>query len=141
MITVDWQTLNTAKVSGTLHDWTEAELAPQLDSMTAPALDRLAYGAVLLDRQGTILRCNRQAGHWLGSAPEVLCGRNLFSAVAPSLQSLRVYFPATRTAPRFAALQVEHEYALPPETKPLRVRVHLRRAAGCDNTWLLLRLL
>ncbi len=65
--------------------------AEELSGMTREELDALPYGAIKLDRQGTILSYNASEARLSGRTPESVIGRNFFTEVAPCTQVREFY--------------------------------------------------
>lgn len=54
-----------------------------IDRMPAEELDRLPFGAIQLDHEGTILTYNARESEISGRSRESVLGRNFFTEVAP----------------------------------------------------------
>jgi photoactive yellow protein len=55
----------------------------RIDEMSAQELDALPFGAIRLDRDGTILSYNMTESKLTGRDPKRVVGRNFFRDVAP----------------------------------------------------------
>ncbi len=55
----------------------------QIDRMSAEELDSLPFGAIRLDKNGTILNFNMTESKLTGRDPKRVIGRNFFTEVAP----------------------------------------------------------
>jgi photoactive yellow protein len=61
-----------------------------LSKMSATDIDKLAFGAVELDRTGKIIRYNAAEGEITGRDPRAVIGRNFFTDVAPCTNTPRL---------------------------------------------------
>ena len=109
--------------------------AEELSAMTREQLDALPYGAIKLDRRGTILSYNASEARLSGRDPEHVVGRNFFTEVAPCTQVREFY-------DRFLELvdhrAVNHEFdftfAFDP---PMQVHIVLLYERREDAVWVL----
>ena len=67
----------------------KADIDNVLSKMSSHDIDKLAFGAVELDRNGTVLRYNAAEGAITGRNPATVLGKNFFREWLPAPPSLR----------------------------------------------------
>lgn len=101
-------------------------------------LDRVAFGAIQLDKDGTILKYNAAEGDITGRDPSEVIGKNFFRAVAPCTN--RPEFKG-----RFLEgvkndnLNTLFEYVFDHDMKPTKVKVHMKKALSGGSYWVFVK--
>jgi photoactive yellow protein len=109
-----------------------------LAGMATTDVDRLAFGAIELDRTGKILRYNAAEGQLTGRDPKSVIGRNFFTEVAPCTNrpAFRGQFDSGVAS---GALNVMFSYTFDYDMKPTQVKVHMKKAMGNDSFWVFVK--
>lgn len=101
-------------------------------------VNKLMYGAVELDSEGTILRYNEAESELTGRRPEDVIGRNFFNDVAPCTRTDEFsgrFFEGVRTG-EFNAV---FEYVFDHEMEPTKVRIMMIKSITKETYWLLIK--
>ena len=103
--------------------------------MSPGEIDHLAFGAIQLDRFGTILAFNETESTLTGRRRVDVVGRNFFSEVAPCCNKpgFRGVFEAGVKAGR---LNVIIDYVFDYKMNPTRVKVHMKTSVLGDSYWM-----
>lgn len=110
------------------------DLARQLDSMTLEARDELAFGLVLLDREGKVRFYNRTEARQSGFGERRTVGREFFRSIAPCMDTEEIRGRITRAlADGTFDLELGHTGDFEDPTRLLRVRA---MSAAAGGTWL-----
>jgi len=116
----------------------KADIENVLARMDGAALDKLAFGAVELDAQGTVLRYNATEGAITGRDPKAMIGKNFFTDVAPCTN--RAEFKGVFDAGvRANNLNTLFEYTFDHQMRPTRVQVHMKRAISANSYWVFVK--
>ena len=109
-----------------------------LNRMAEKDIDKLAFGAIELDRNGTVLRYNAAEGAITGRNPAQVIGKNFFRDVAPctSKPAFKGVFDA---GVRGDNLNTLFEYVFDYEMKPTKVKVHMKKALSGGNFWIFVK--
>ena len=109
-----------------------------LNRMAEKDIDKLAFGAVELDRNGTVLRYNAAEGAITGRNPALVIGKNFFRDVAPctSKPAFKGVFDA---GVRSDNLNTMFEYVFDYQMKPTKVKVHMKKALSGGNFWIFVK--
>lgn len=109
-----------------------------LNRMAEKDIDKLAFGAVELDRNGTVLRYNAAEGAITGRNPADVIGKNFFRDVAPctSKPAFKGVFDA---GVRGDNLNTMFEYVFDYQMKPTKVKVHMKKALSGGNFWIFVK--
>jgi len=109
-----------------------------LNRMAEKDIDKLAFGAIELDRNGTVLRYNAAEGAITGRNPAQVIGKNFFRDVAPctSKPAFKGVFDAGVRADNLNTL---FEYVFDYEMKPTKVKVHMKKALSGGNFWIFVK--
>lgn len=113
---------------------TPALILERIDGLTNGELDALPFGAIQLDREGTILQFNEYEANLSNRrAPETV-GRNFFTDVAPCT-NVREFQGRFREGLEMGALNVTFDYRFAFKHAPRNVRVTLFYSAPTDTVW------
>ncbi len=109
-----------------------------LNRMAEKDIDKLAFGAIELDRNGTVLKYNAAEGAITGRNPAAVIGKNFFRDVAPctSKPAFKGVFDA---GVRADDLNTMFEYVFDYQMKPTKVKVHMKKALSGGNFWIFVK--
>ena len=109
-----------------------------LNRMAEKDIDKLAFGAIELDRNGTVLKYNAAEGAITGRNPAAVIGKNFFRDVAPctSKPAFKGVFDAGVRADN---LNTMFEYVFDYQMKPTKVKVHMKKALSGGNFWIFVK--
>ena len=109
-----------------------------LNRMAEKDIDKLAFGAIELDRNGTVLKYNAAEGAITGRSPAAVIGKNFFRDVAPctSKPAFKGVFDA---GVREGNLNTMFEYVFDYQMKPTKVKVHMKKALSGGNFWIFVK--
>lgn len=98
----------------------------------------LPFGAVLLDRKGTILKYSKSESKIAGRNAGDVIGKNFFSDVAPCSKGKKIhhqFLEYARSGDVNCVLDYEFDYKM----DPTKVRIHLKSTAGGDQCWMFVK--
>lgn len=109
-----------------------------LDKMSPGEIDKLAFGAIELDKTGTILKYNSAEGAITGRNPADVIGKNFFRDVAPctSKASFKGVFDA---GVKDGNLNTMFEYVFDYNMKPTKVKVHMKQSINGQSYWIFVK--
>jgi len=109
-----------------------------IDRMSVAELDALPFGAIRLDKDGTIVSYNMTESRLTGRDPKRVIGRNFFTDVAPctNVQSFAGRF---REGVSKGDMHVIFPYRFDFEMAPRDVTVTLFYAKASDTAWVFVR--
>lgn len=118
--------------------FTKADIDNVLNRMAEKDIDKLAFGAVELDKDGTVVRYNAAEGAITGRSPAAVIGKNFFREVAPctSKPAFKGVFDA---GVRNGDLNTMFEYVFDYQMKPTKVKVHMKKALSGGNFWIFVK--
>ena len=116
----------------------KANIENALKNMTADQINDLPFGAIELDRVGTILRYSTVEGEITGRDPKAVIGKNFFSDVAPCTNTPRFRGEFDRGVQE-NHLETMFEYVFDYEMKPTKVKVHMRKGIMGDTYWVFVK--
>ncbi|WP_325170137.1 photoactive yellow protein [Noviherbaspirillum pedocola] len=116
----------------------KADIDNVLAKMKTGDIDKLAFGAVELDKNGTVLKYNAAEGAITGRDPKSVIGKNFFRDVAPctSKPAFKGVFDAGVRANDLNSL---FEYVFDYQMKPTKVKVHMKKALSGDTFWIFVK--
>lgn len=116
----------------------KSDIENTLGKMSSGEIDKLAFGAIELDKEGKILKYNSAEGAITGRNPAEVIGKNFFRDIAPctSKASFKGVFDAGVKA---GDLNTMFEYVFDYQMKPTKVKVHMKRAISGDTFWILVK--
>lgn len=116
----------------------KADIDNVLGKMKDGDIDKLAFGAVELDKNGTILKYNAVEGAITGRNPASVIGKNFFRDVAPctAKPSFKGVFDA---GVKSGNLNSMFEYVFDYQMKPTKVKIHMKKALSGDNFWIFVK--
>jgi photoactive yellow protein len=109
-----------------------------LKSKSSAEIDKLAFGAIQLDRTGKVLQYNTMEGQITGRDPRSTIGKNFFTDVAPctNTPAFKGEFDKGVAAGK---LNVMLEYTFDYNMKPTKVKVHMKKALVGDTYWVFVK--
>ena len=122
-------------------DWVkfgEEDLDNKLAKMSDADIDKLSFGAVLLDRDGKILRYNMAEGEITGRDPAEVMGKNFFNDIAPCTKSPE-FFGRFKDGVSSGNLNILFEYRFDHKMTPTKVKVHMKKDLSKDAYWVFVK--
>jgi len=114
------------------------DIENRLSKMSDQQLDDLAFGAIQLDQNGTILQYNSAEGDITGRTPEEVKGKNFFTEVAPCTNQ-----PGFRDkfdeGVKTGGLNAVFEWTFDYKMAPTKVQVHMKKAALPNKYWVFVK--
>ena len=109
-----------------------------LSRLSPEEIDQLAFGAVQLDRKGTILQYNDAEASITGRAKTDVLGKNFFRDVAPCTNApgFKGVFDA---GVREGNLNTMFEYVFDYRMAATRVKIHMKKAIIGDTFWIFVK--
>ncbi|MCA1244988.1 photoactive yellow protein [Massilia sp. MS-15] len=114
------------------------DIENKLTDMSATQIDQLAFGAIQLDAQGTILRYNEAEAQITGRQASAVIGSNFFRDVAPCTNTSRfkgVFDAGVRTG----TLNTMFEYVFDYKMTPTKVKIHMKKAISDGTYWIFVK--
>ena len=109
-----------------------------IGSMESGELDRLPFGAIKLDRDGTILSYNAAEATLTGRDPKKVVGQNFFTDVAPCT-NVREFAGRFRAGVAKGELHETFPYLFDFRMAPRQVTVTLFYSAATESAWVFVR--
>jgi len=106
--------------------------------MDKSALDNLPFGAVLIDRRGTIIKFNKMEGEMGGSDPRQSVGKNWFRDVAPCTRSREFYGKFVEGVKR-GHLDALFDYTFDYKSTKQAARIHFKSARDPNYFWIFVK--
>lgn len=116
----------------------QEDIANTLSKMSDKDLDGLAFGAIQLDKNGTILQYNAAEGDITGRDPEEVKGKNFFREVAPCTNTDEFY-GKFRKGVESGDLNTLFEYTFDYNMMPTKVKVHMKKALAGNGYWVFVK--
>jgi photoactive yellow protein len=110
----------------------------RIDRMSAAELDALPFGAIRLDREGTILSYNRTESKLTGRDPKRVVGRNFFTDVAPCT-NVQAFAGRFREGVAGGDMHVIFPYRFDFQMAPRDVTVTLFYSRQTGTAWVFVR--
>lgn len=109
-----------------------------IEKLSASEIDRLAFGAVQLDKAGNIIQYNSAEGQITGRDPKTMIGKNFFRDVAPctNTPTFKGEFDKGVKSGNLATI---FEYTFNYNMKPTKVKVHMKKAITGDSYWVFVK--
>lgn len=109
-----------------------------LARMSDQDIDKLAFGAIKLDRNGTILQYNAAEGAITGRDPKAVVGKNFFTEVAPCTDTPE-FAGRFREGVAKGNLNVMLEYTFDYQMTTTKVKVHMKKELTEDAYWVFVK--
>ncbi|MGA0583127.1 MAG: photoactive yellow protein [Castellaniella sp.] len=116
----------------------KSDIENTLEKMAPGEIDKLAFGAIELDKNGTILKYNAAEGAITGRNPADVIGKNFFRDVAPctSKASFKGIFD---TGVKENNLNTMFEYVFDYKMQPTKVKVHMKTSINGQSYWIFVK--
>ena len=115
------------------------DIANVVARMDKGALDTLPFGAVLIDRRGTIVKYNRMEQQISGRTdPNRVIGKNWFRDVAPCTRSREFYGKFVEGVKR-GRLDTLFDYTFDYKMTKQAVRIHMKSAKDPNYFWIFVK--
>ncbi len=109
-----------------------------LKNKSAADIDKLAFGAIQLDRAGRVIQYNAMEGQITGRDPGATIGKNFFTEVAPCTNKPAFKGEFDKGVAE-GSLNTMFEYVFDYNMKPTKVRVHMKKALTGDMFWVFVK--
>lgn len=110
------------------------EVVTEVDSFNGSQLDALPFGAIQLDRSGTILQFNEYEANLSNRRAPDTIGRNFFLEVAPCT-NVREFHGRFVEGIERGSLNASFDYTFAFKPRPRNVNVTLYHSATTDTVW------
>ncbi len=100
--------------------------------------ETLPFGAILVDRDGNIMKYNQQEAFISGRAPEACLGKNFFNDVAPCAKGHQ-FQQKFQQAVITGQINTVFEYTFDYKMEPTKVRVHMKSTSANEGIWILIK--
>jgi photoactive yellow protein len=114
------------------------DIENKLQGMSEKDLDQLAFGAIQLDKNGTILAYNAAESDITGRDPRSVIGKNFFTEVAPCTKTDGFYGKFKEGVDK-GNLNTVFEYTFDYKMTPTKVKVHMKKAMTGDSYWVFVK--
>lgn len=114
------------------------DIENKLSNMSDSQIDGVAFGAIQLDSEGTIIKYNAAEGDITGRDPSKVIGKNFFRDVAPCTNSPQ-FKGKFDEGVKNNNLNAMFEYTFDYEMKPTQVKVHMKKALTGDSYWVFVK--
>ena len=101
-------------------------------------LDRLPFGAILVDRTGRILKYNAGETAIAGRTAGEVTGKNFFNDVAPCTKGHQFQGRFQQGVAQ-GNVNAMFEYAFDYKMAPAKVRVHMKSSAADEGIWIFIK--
>jgi len=109
-----------------------------LVSQDPARLDRLPFGAILLDRVGRVMKYNAFESGMASRSPGEVIGKNFFNDVAPCTKGHQ-FEGRFKQGVAQGSVNVMFEYAFDYKMKPQKVRVHMKSTSMDEGVWVFIK--
>ncbi len=116
----------------------EKDIENILSKMDDQEIDELAFGAIKVDSGGKILVYNETEAELTGRKAEDVIGKNFFDEVAPCTKRPDFY-GVFREGVQKGELNTLFEYVFDYKMKPVKVKVHMKKALTGDDYWIFVK--
>lgn len=101
-------------------------------------LERLPFGAVLLDRTGRVTKYNMGEAAISGRTPDQVLGKNFFNDIAPCTKGHQ-FMGRFNQALAQGSINTMFEYSFDYKMKPAKVRVHMKSVSIDQGIWVFIK--
>ena len=116
----------------------QEDIENTLSSMKDDDLDGLAFGAIQLDKDGTILQYNSAEADITGRDADEVKGKNFFRDVAPCTNTDEFY-GKFKEGVDSGNLNSMFEYVFDYKMQPTKVKVHMKKSLSGDSYWVFVK--
>ena len=114
------------------------DIENSLAGLSGKQIDELAFGAIQLDRQGTVLRYNEAEAQITGRRANAVIGTNFFRDVAPCTNTAR-FKGVFDAGVRSDNLNTMFEYVFDYKMTPTKVKIHMKKAIADGTFWIFVK--
>lgn len=101
-------------------------------------LDRLPFGAILVDRTGRIMKYNVGETAIVGRTAAEVMGKNFFNDIAPCTKGHQ-FQGRFQDGVAKGSVNTMFEYAFDYKMQPTKVRVHMKSASMDEGIWIFIK--
>lgn len=109
-----------------------------LVSQDPARLDRLPFGAILVDRTGRIMKYNAGETAIVGRTAAEVMGKNFFNDIAPCTKGHQ-FQGRFQDGVAKGSVNTMFEYAFDYKMQPTKVRVHMKSASMDEGIWIFIK--
>lgn len=109
-----------------------------LGQLSNVEIDKLAFGAVQLNGQGTILTYNAAEAGITGRSAASVIGKNFFRDVAPCTDAPN-FKGVFEAGVKSGELNTMFEYVFDYNMAPTKVKIHMKKAISGDTFWIFVK--
>lgn len=106
-----------------------------LAKLDSKKIGELTFGAIEIDKNGTIISYNAAEGDITGRDPKDVIGKNFFKEVAPCTNKPEFYGKFVEGV-KSGKLDTMFEYLFDYNMKPTKVKVYMKKSLTNDNYWI-----
>ena len=126
--------MNQTATSSSATQQTPQQMLTEIDGLNGAQLDALPFGAIALDREGTILQFNEYEANLSNRRAPDTIGRNFFHDVAPCT-NVREFYGRFQEGIEKGELNVSFDYRFAFRQGPRDVRVTLFYSQATATVW------
>ncbi len=115
-----------------------AEHVDNLMAQDPSRLDRLPFGAILLDRTGRVLKYNAYESALASRPAQEVMGKNFFNDVAPCTKGHQFQGRFQQGVAQ-GNVNTMFEYAFDYKMNPTKVRVHMKSTSLDEGIWIFIK--
>lgn len=101
-------------------------------------IERLPFGAIMVDRSGRVLKYNQAEAMISGRTADAVLGRNFFQEIAPCTKGHQ-FMGAFQKGVQAGQVNTMFEYTFDYKMKPTKVRVHMKSANIDGGIWIFIK--
>ena len=117
--------------------FSDVTLHRELDLCSNEDLDGLDFGVIGIDATGVVQRYNSFESKAAGLSSQRVLGQPLFTVVAPCMNNFMVAQRFEDALANGGTLDATIDYVLTLRMRPVKVRLRLLAAPGCDSRYVL----
>ena len=117
-------------------NFTQTDLATQIDDLAAAELNRLEFGVIGFDSDTVVQVYNSFESDASGMSPERVVGQRVFTIVAPCMNNFMVAQRFEDAAAQGVALDMVIDYVLTFRMRPVKVQLRLVAALGMTTRYI-----
>ena len=119
-------------------DFASDDIENAMAKLTPAEIDQLAFGAIQLRGDGTVLHFNAAEGEITGRDPAKMIGRNFFTDIAPCTNT-PVFRAVFDQGVKTGLLNARLDYLFDHQMAPQRVKVHMKKAMVGNTYWIFVK--
>lgn len=118
-------------------DFGANDIDNRLAKMSSSQIDQLAFGAIQLEANGTIVQYNEAEGAITGRSPAKVIGRNFFTDVAPCTNTPKFKGAFDKVVKDRSNVMLEYTFDY--QMAPTKVKVHMKPALVGGTFWIFVK--